>query len=299
MKILNGSPARIAVLGVMALFAPESRSELLYGLSQNTLFTFDSASPGTIGGIRPVTGLQGGESLIGIDIRPETGGLYGLGSSLRLYTLDPATGAANPANLSPFGSSTIGLNYGLDFNPVPDAVRVVNTAAQNFRVSPSGSLLANDGTLAYGVGDQNFGLDPKIAGVAYSNNNPDATTTALSGIDSRTDSLVVISPPNAGVISTKGLLGVNTTEQVGFDISGFTGIAYASLTRPGESRSGLYRIDLNTGAASAVGNIGFSSPVDGLTVVVVPEPSTSVMLMLGLTGFLLRRKTGAKTSREI
>ena len=39
-----------------------------------------------------VTGLQPDESLLGIDMRPATGELYGLGSSSRLYRIDPFTG---------------------------------------------------------------------------------------------------------------------------------------------------------------------------------------------------------------
>lgn len=269
---------------LLAVSSLVARGELVYGLSQNTLFTFDSQNPGTIGGIRPITGL-GTDTLVGIDIRPETGALFGLSSSLTLFTIDPATGFASQVNGTPFGTST-GSSFGFDFNPVPDAVRAVNNAAQNFRVSPSGSLIANDGTLAYAVGDPNFGQDPAIVGVAYANNNPNATTTSLYGIDSTSDTLVLIASPNSGVLGTQGLLGVNTSEKVSFDISGVTGNAYAALTGPNGAVSGFYQIDLASGTATLVGNIGFGATLDGLTVAVVPEPGTWTLLILGLLAFI-------------
>lgn len=287
---------RAGVIGatLLAFTVAGGRAELIYGLSQNTLFTFDSATPGTIGGMRAVTGL-GGDNLVGIDVRPETGTLYGLGSSLRLFSIDPATGVAS-ATGSSFGTS-LGNNYGFDFNPVPDAGRVVNDAAQNFRISPRGSLLGNDGTLAYAVGDPNFGQDPRIVAVAYANNNRDATTTSLFGIDSSTDTLVPIPTPNSGVLNTRGLLGVNTTEKASFDISGLSGTAYASLTKPGDTVSGFYQIDLDRGSASFIGNIGFSGPLDGLTAVAVPEPGTGALLMIGLGALMARRHARCRGTR--
>src|SRR5688572_3482550 len=65
-----------------------------YALAGSNLLTFDTATPGTIAASVPVTGLQSGESLLGIDSRPTTGELFGLGSADRLYTINPATGTA-------------------------------------------------------------------------------------------------------------------------------------------------------------------------------------------------------------
>src|SRR5436309_896480 len=64
-----------------------------------------------------------------------------------------------------------------------------------------------------------------------------ATTTTLFGIDSNLDVLVrqgsvdgTPVSPNTGQLFTVGPLGVNTTNLVGFDISGTTGTAYAALS---------------------------------------------------------------------
>src|SRR5437879_1574205 len=64
-------------------------------LASNTLFFFDSAAPDrTLGKIK-VRGLARHESLVGIDFRPSTGQLYGVGDSSRLYVIDPTTGNAS------------------------------------------------------------------------------------------------------------------------------------------------------------------------------------------------------------
>ena len=52
--------------------------------TNNQLRHFDAASPGTILGTVPINGLRPGESILGIDFRPATGQLYGLGSSSQL-----------------------------------------------------------------------------------------------------------------------------------------------------------------------------------------------------------------------
>jgi hypothetical protein len=51
-------------------------------------------------------------------------------------------------------------------------------------------------------------------------------------------------------------LGVNTTADVGFDITAQSGVAFASLTPPGATSSSLYTINLTTGDATLVGTIG-------------------------------------------
>ncbi|MEO8428598.1 MAG: DUF4394 domain-containing protein [Verrucomicrobiota bacterium] len=255
-----------------------SRGELVYGLSQNTLFSFDTANPSVIGGVHSISGLQG-DNLISLDIRPATAQLYGLGSSLRLYTLDPNTGTASVVNPAAFGTP-IGTSFSLSFVPAADTARVVGYAAQNFRVQPNGSPAGVDGNLAYEVNDPNFGQDPSVAGAAYNK-----TGGALLGIDSVRDALVRLDVPNSGVVKTVGLLGVNTTGNASLEISGVSGLAYASLTRPGDSSSGLYQVDLQTGEASFMGSIGFGSPLVGLAAQIqpIPEPST---WMLGLLGFI-------------
>src|SRR3954452_23710513 len=67
---------------------------LAVGLStDNLLLFFDTATPGTIERVTPITGLQAGENLVGIDARPADRLLYGVGSTNQLYTINISTGA--------------------------------------------------------------------------------------------------------------------------------------------------------------------------------------------------------------
>src|SRR5687768_423284 len=94
----------------------------------NHLLKFDSETPADVLSDVAITGLQGGESVLGIDARPKTGQLYALGSNERLYTLDPNTGAAtfvaalsaDPGDsINPF-TDLDGDDFGIDFNPLSD-----------------------------------------------------------------------------------------------------------------------------------------------------------------------------------
>lgn len=53
--------------------------------SSNNLLGFNLSAPGKVISDKPITGLQTGEAILAIDIRPATGQLYGLGSTSRLY----------------------------------------------------------------------------------------------------------------------------------------------------------------------------------------------------------------------
>ena len=70
----------LAVRGV-ALSVSPAVAELIYAaVAGNILLSFDSATPLTQSQV-PITGLQAGESILGIDLRPATGQLYALGST--------------------------------------------------------------------------------------------------------------------------------------------------------------------------------------------------------------------------
>ena len=81
----------------------------------------------------PVTGLTGDTALVGIDFRPATGALVGLGNQGGIYTIDPATGVAT--NRVQLSEALSGTSFGVDFNPTVDRLRIVSDTGQNLRAN--------------------------------------------------------------------------------------------------------------------------------------------------------------------
>lgn len=232
-----------------------------------------------------ITGLAAGVSLVGLDRRPANNLLYAAGSDNSLYTLDFFTGAATKVSSlnTPFfsaGDSLVGV--GLDFNPVPDRLRLVDAGDRNFRINVDTGMVADnnammpgvqpDAALAYVAGDVNFGKNPNIVAVAYNNNVAGATTTTLFGIDATTDTLVRFDAPNAGTLVTIGSLGVDFQDNANFDIlTNFTGETNIAVALSGNT---LFQIDLTTGRASSLGSLGIGSQVySGFAIALVPDPT--------------------------
>jgi hypothetical protein len=240
----------------------------IYGVDRNNrLIALGSANPAILTRSVPITRLQPGEFMLGIDFRPLDGRLYALGSSNRVYLVDTLTGSATPVGLGPLATPLTGSAFGFDFNPVPDRIRVHSDADQNLRVRPdSGTLAAVDSTLMFDLADANAFDDPNLVGTAYTNSVAGATTTTLYAIDSQQDLLVLVPNPNDGRLTTRGPLGVNTTSDVGFDIAGDDGTAYASLTPSPGGLSRLYLVNLSTGTTRLVGQIGNGLPIVGIAI---------------------------------
>ena len=256
---LAGTPH---VFGMATLFAVKP---------DNKLQRFKSNTPTVIDATVNITGLQVGETLIGIDFRPETGGLYGVGTTGRLYVIDFASGAAAQIGTGVFAQPLLGTSFGTDFNPLIDRLRIVSDANQNLRVNPdSGTITGIDTNLAYVAGDLFAANDPTIVAAAYLLHDVGGVpSTTLFGIDSATNSLVRIGgvagtpSPNAGQLSTIGALGVDTLDFTGFDI-GPGDAAFAGMDIGGQTK--LFTINLTTGAATLVGTIGDGTPIRGLAV---------------------------------
>ncbi|MBS1808966.1 MAG: DUF4394 domain-containing protein [Acidobacteria bacterium] len=246
------------------------------------LVNFSSLAPGTINTTLTITGLQGGETLVGIDYRPRTGQLFAVSSASRIYTLNTTTGVATQVGTTTFTPAANGTAFAVDFNPVPDRIRFMSDADQNLRLHPdTGGVAGTDTTLVYATGDANVAANPNVVGAAYTNNVSGAVTTTLYGIDSNLDILVrqgsvggAPISPNTGQLFTIGALGVNTTDQVGFDIADFNDAAFASLTISGATQSQLYSINLTTGAATAIGTIGVSEIIRDIAVALTFNPPT-------------------------
>jgi hypothetical protein len=221
------------------------------------LIVFGSGRPDSIARRVAVSGLPAGETLVGIDFGPRDAKLYAVGQAGRIFALDSITGAASQVGAMTFTPAPAGMSFGVDFNPVPNRIRVHSDQDQNLRLNQlTGAVGATDTTLTYAPGDLYQGANPTLVGTAYTVFIGDTTTTMLYAIDSGLDYLVKLPSPNSGRIISIGPLGINTTEDVGFDIvptlPGMPSTAYASLTPAAGAPSQLYLIDLMSGTASSL-----------------------------------------------
>jgi hypothetical protein len=230
----------------------------------NNLIRFNSNRPNTILSSVAITGLQSGENVLGIDLRPATGEMFALGSQSRLYRINTATGAATLVGA--LTTPLLGTNFGFDFNPVPDRIRITSDLEQNLRANPSDGTNLVDGLLAYAAGDPNFGANPNIVASGYTNSFGGATTTTLYNIDSGLGILTTQNPPNAGTLNTIGSLGVVTTGEAGFDIHPGNNTALAAFQTPGAGGSALYAVDLSSGSAAVIGPIGGGAVVRDIAI---------------------------------
>jgi len=233
--------------------------------------SFNRAAPATQVGSRTVFGLAPGESVMGIDFRPANGLLYALGSRGNIYTLDAATGRATfRATLRPAAgddapfTSLVGTQFGVDFNPVADRLRVVSNTGQNLRIDVDTGDTTTDGNLAR-LG--NPAQAPTVTAAAYSQSFRGAASTTLYVLDLTLGLRSVVNPPNNGVLTSDATLGVLGSGVNGFDLEARTTTGYAAI-RVGNILS-LYRIDLSAAAnaATLVGGIGGVDTIAGLALV--------------------------------
>ena len=280
--------------------ASTARAELIYGLTtDNNLFSFDSATPGTILTGSFISGLQPNESIVGIDMRPNpianAGVIFGVGSTGRVYTLNPSNGAATLVG-GPITPQLNGTSFDIDFNPTVDRFRIVSDADQNLRIDPNTGLVTNvDGTIAYTGGTPN----PNIAGIAYTNNVAGATSTVLYAIDAGNDQLNTMNANLGTLTAVSGLkdsLGnpIDVSGLLGFDVSGGSGVAYVAIQQGGNGYSQFSAINLATGnllnitGSPTSGLIGGGLFVRDLTV--VPEPATLGLAGVAAFGLIARRR---------
>lgn len=290
--------ANLVVISLIAV-TQISQASLIYGLSKtDQIVSFDSSTPGTLTSAVFVNGLQPNETLLGFDFRPADQQLYGVGSFGRIYRINPNSGAATFVssifNGTTSGSFTLsGTDFGVDFNPVANRLRVISNIGQNLRINVDTGATTVDGTI------NQVGATPSIVASGYTNNFAGATTTALYNLDYISDQLKLQTPPNDGTQTVIGSLGYDITSLAGLDIVTQDGVntAYASIHLDSDPGSKFATINLLTGAATIVGNVGLETRVDAIALrdiaaAPVPEPASILALTLGIAA-LARKKRRA------
>lgn len=278
--------ASALLLGACATTEPVGppAREMIHAVTDgNRLIQFNAGQPQRLLASRPLAGLAPGERLLGIDYRVAKGQLFALGASGQLYRINTADGSASavgtPAALPREGAS----EWGVDFNPTVDRIRVVNDAGFNLRLHPDSGAIVDghadqpgvqlDGRLAYDTTDANAGQSPGLVAAGYSYNKDNDKITTNYALDGRLGTLVHqgtkegVQPmvsPNSGRLYTVGSLGIGAFERATLDISDLSNAAYAAVSQGGVSR--WYRIDLASGKATLVGTIAGGAAVVGAAI---------------------------------
>jgi hypothetical protein len=266
------SATAISLLAAAPAFADAHATPVTgYALAADgmTLVTMaDIAAPGEISTYDLEMGLSA------IAYRPVTGDLLGFANGA-IYVIDPMSGA-----LADLGATFMegamageGAMVGFDFNNAIDAVRAVSTDGANLVYFPEGfgenderaGSVRRFTDLAYGAGDPNEGAEPMVFANAYTNaiNGMTASGTAQYALDAATDALVTLAN-NDGTLATVGAImvdgaAVDLSAMGGFDIVSpveGTDMAYAILQMDGAETAGLYMIDLSTGTATMMADLG-------------------------------------------
>ncbi|MFC4309665.1 DUF4394 domain-containing protein [Steroidobacter flavus] len=274
------------------LFALSADGTQLFRLLSTAL-----ATPATV----TIGGITIGETLVGIDYRPQTGQLFSFGVNATtdtgtVYIIDPQTGMASVVGTAstvafvtaagvPVDLPPVSAGYGFDFNPTVDRIRVVTGTGLNFRLNPNnGAAVDGDATATGTNPDGSINGGPAgstgVTAAAYTNSFGQSLmggVTTQYVIDPVSNSLFIQNPPNNGVLTAAQTITLNGatldfTEANGFDIpanvrvttsaSPATGSGFAALTVGTATR--LYSIDLSNGRATDLGAL--PAGVSGLAV---------------------------------
>lgn len=236
---------------VLALATVPAYGADMVGLDKsNRLVRFTDAKPG----VTTWRAIKGASApILGIDVRPGNGMLYGLAADGTVHTIDAMTGAAtmvSKINVAAARDVTV-----VDFNPVADRMRVLTAGGRSLRINVDTGETVEDGKLNFAAGDANAARTPTISAGGYVNSTPGPkpASTALYDIDSKAKALLLQDPPNPGTLQTKAMLKMPARELRGLDI-----VTDAAGKHVGYAVNGakLYRVDIASGQITFVANIG-------------------------------------------
>jgi len=281
MKIMH------AIIAVAASScAVNAQAATIFGVDElNNLVTIDSANAASTLSSVKITGLS--ESIQALDFRPINNVLYGLGGDKVVYTINTLTGVATAA------SGVLGIDgteFGFDFNPTIDRLRIVSNTNQNYVFNPNDGTLSTTTPVFYATGDVGAGRDPDVTALAYTSSTfgAAANTTQLYGIDISADTLVR-QANSAGTLTTVGSIGTDVGSRTSFDIADSDAFAVNGRR--------LFSVNLTSGALTQTGLIDRS--LFGIAIQsAIPEPSSWALMLAGFgaVGIAMRRRSRVRVT---
>ena len=253
---------RIAAFSTSALALSISAAAAATGVGltdDRTLVMFDTETLEVTG----TMDVEGVDRLLGIDLRPSNNTLVGVTDAMRIVTIDTATGAATDLSTMDTPLEVGDMPVIVDFNPMADRLRFM-TGTTNHRVNVDTGEVTVDGSLNWVAEDENSEASPMIAAAAYINSYGTPEATAMYNIDSGLGALLQQTAPNDGTLATIGMLNLeNPGEMMAFDVqTDAEGANMAWLV----TNNTIHSVDLETGAATAAGEIAADGQIRDLAV---------------------------------
>jgi hypothetical protein len=237
----------LAAVAAFAFSASAAQADTIVALSGDNSLAVIDAKSGKVTGNTKISGLG---SVLGIDVRPSDGQLYGLASDGTVATIDPKTGRATPKSkldtMPPAGAKVT-----VDFNPVADRMRIIGSDGTNLRANVDDGKVTKDQPLKFPDGDAANGKTPMVVAGGYTNSMKGAKETTLYDIDGKMGGLVRQAPPNDGILNSIGMLGVDA-KSVSFDIMTDSAGANTGMLLVGKK---LYSVDLASGKTASAKEI--------------------------------------------
>lgn len=241
------APLALVAASAIAVAAPSQAASVAALVDGSTLAIVDASAKKAVSSVK----LDGGASLVGIDVRPADKQLYGLTAGGDIVTIDWKTGKwTKKSTLSE--KLPAGALFAVDFNPAADRLRVIGSDGTSLRINVEDGKTIVDGRLKFADADAMKGQTAKVAAAAYTNSVAGTKETALYDIDWNSGALLKQAPPNDGTLNTVGKLGVKLDGQAGFDIATDGAGKNSAWLMAGKT---LYEVDLATGAAKASGDV--------------------------------------------
>jgi hypothetical protein len=245
MKTRLARMAGVSLLALIAGMAAAQAANLVGLTADGKLVGIDTA---TMTASAPVA--ISGDKIVGIDVRPADGKLYGVAADGQIVTIDPKTGAVTKVSVIS-EKVTLGDRPVVDFNPAADRLRVIAAGGVSLRINVETGATIVDKPLNFDAADASAAKKPAVVAGAYTNSVAGAKATELFHVDGATGAWVLQSPPNDGILKTRGALGVANLADAVVDIATEGDKNTAWMIAGGT----LYTIDIASGKATSVGAV--------------------------------------------